>query len=117
MIINPFSFQKKKVPLHSLPMKAIQFTQSAKKAIYEMRLAMNVPLEYRLRIGTRETAGCLGITFLIGFDKKREDDKEFREDEIDILISSKHAMHVLGLEIDFEDRGNEKGFLFKNPKK
>ena len=69
---------------------------------------------YGLRIGMK--GGACSASFLLGFDKKNDNDKSYILEEINIYIDKKHLMYLLGLEIDFEE--NEEGvsgFVFNNP--
>ncbi len=87
------------------------------KAIEEIKKIMdtkNIPAEYSLRIGTKG-GGCSGVSFLLGFDKPLPDDKRYQVKGINVLISKKHMMHVAGMELDFHEGTEAKGFLFHDP--
>ena len=70
--------------------------------------------EYGLRVGIKG-GGCGGASFLLGFDKIKEGDDTFKIGEIPVFVDRKHVMYLLGLEIDFEDSDNGRGFTFNNP--
>lgn len=87
------------------------------KAIEEIQKIMdtkNIPGEYSLRIGTKG-GGCSGVSYLLGFDKPLEDDKQYQVNGIKVLISKKHMMHIAGMELDFHDGSEARGFLFHDP--
>lgn len=70
--------------------------------------------EYGLRIGM-QGGGCGGASFLLGFDKQKPNDHIYRVDELEIYIEKKHLMYLIGLQLDFEDGDNGRGFTFNNP--
>ncbi|MBF9252068.1 iron-sulfur cluster assembly accessory protein [Pontibacter sp. 172403-2] len=88
------------------------------KALVEVRNIMqekNVPEEYGLRVGV-QGGGCSGMSYLLGFDKPKETDEIFHlEGGVDLIMDKKHAMYVLGMQVDFQDGLNARGFTFTNP--
>ncbi|HAA14011.1 MAG TPA: iron-sulfur cluster assembly accessory protein [Cytophagales bacterium] len=74
----------------------------------------NIPEEYGLRIGIKG-AGCSGMSFLLGFDKKQPTDMEFSQDGYPIYIAKKDTMYLLGLQVDFYEGADARGFTFVNP--
>ena len=92
----------------------IAITQVAAREIKKLMTDKNLAGEYGLRVGIRG-GGCGGASFLLGFDTRKEPDEAFLIDEISVYIDRKHTMYLLGLEIDFEDGENGRGFTFNNP--
>ena len=88
------------------------------KALVEVKNIMqekNVPEEYGLRVGV-QGGGCSGMSYLLGFDKPKETDEIFHlEEGVDLIMDKKHAMYVLGMQVDFQDGLNARGFTFTNP--
>ena len=74
----------------------------------------NVPADYGLRIGV-QGGGCSGMSYLLGFDKAKEADETYDLDGVLLVMDKKHAMYVLGMEVDFQDGLNARGFVFNNP--
>ena len=95
------------------PIKPVKLSQ---KAIVEVRNIMqhkNIPEEYGLRIGMKGGGGCgAGMSYLIGFDKKKSTDIEYYEGDIPIYIEKKHTMYLIGLEVDFHEGADTRGFAF-----
>lgn len=88
------------------------------KALEEIKLIMEkkgIPDEYGLRIGIKG-AGCSGMGFLLGFDKQKLSDEEYGIDGVKVFIDKRHTMYVLGLEVDFYEGSDARGFTFINPK-
>lgn len=70
-----------------------------------------IPEEYLLRIGMRG-GGCGGMGFFLGFDHKGEYDEIYQVEELKVLIDKRHLMYLLDMEVDFEERRDEQGFIF-----
>ena len=64
---------------------------------------------------TRRNAGCSGMSYLLGFDKKKDGDEAYAIEGIQLIMDKKHGMYVMGMQIDFQDGLNARGFTFNNP--
>ena len=87
------------------------------RALDEVRIILrdkDVPAEYGLRIGV-QGGGCSGLSYLLGFDKPKDADETFDLDGVTLIMDKKHAMYVMGMEVDFQDGLNARGFVFNNP--
>ena len=85
------------------------------KALEEVKAIIknkNIPKEYGLRIGIKGGGGCVGISYMLGFDKKKPDDDSYKIDGIDVYIEKKHVMYLVGLEMDYYSGADEQGFNF-----
>lgn len=67
-----------------------------------------------LRIGVKG-GGCSGLSYLLGFDTKNENDQEYWQDGITYLMDKSHEMYLYGMQVDWQDGLNNRGFAFKNP--
>lgn len=86
------------------------------RALEEVRAIMErkaVPAGYALRVGIRGTAGCAGVSYLIGFDKPQPTDLEFTLEGIPVLLDKKHALYLAGVRVNWVDREAERGFVFE----
>ena len=68
----------------------------------------------QLRIGVKG-GGCSGLSYVLGFDHKKENDQEFEQDGIIYLMDKSHEMYLFGMQVDWQDGLNNRGFAFKNP--
>lgn len=95
----------------------IPITLSA-KAIEEVKNIMankGIPADYGLRVGVKGGGGCGGATFILGFDKKKDSDTEFTIEGITVYLEKKQTMFLIGLEVDFLENADARGFTFVNP--
>ena len=89
------------------------------KALREVKAIMknkNIPEEYGLRIGIKGGGGCgSGMSYMLGFDKKKPTDDCFEIGGIMVYIEKKHVMYLVGLEMDYYSGADTQGFNFHNP--
>ena len=67
-----------------------------------------------LRLGVKG-GGCSGMSYILGFDKKEADDETFEIDGIPVLMKNAHGLYLYGMEVDYSDGLNARGFVFNNP--
>ena len=67
-----------------------------------------------LRLGVKG-GGCSGLSYLLGFDKKEADDETFEIEGIPVLMKNAHGIYLFGMEVDYSDGLNARGFVFNNP--
>lgn len=86
----------------------------SKRAAEEVRHIMThkkIPVGYGLRVGIRGS-GCGGAALMLGFDKKKDADLSYVQEDIPIFIDKKHTLYVIGKEVDFYEGADARGFLF-----
>lgn len=88
----------------------ISITQRAQEEIKNIFQKKGIPQDYQLRVSVKG-AGC-GVSFKLGFDKKRENDDEFEVNGIHVLVRKHEMMFLIGKEIEFYDESDGRGFLF-----
>jgi len=67
-----------------------------------------------LRVGVKG-GGCSGMTYILGFDHKLANDQVFEIDGISCIMDKAQEMYLYGMQVDWEDGLNNRGFTFKNP--
>jgi iron-sulfur cluster assembly protein len=92
----------------------IHLTEGALQQLRRIREEQNVPAEYGLRVGVKG-GGCAGFSYVLGFDERKEKDEVYELGDIQVLMEKAHGIYLLGMEIDFVDGLNSRGFTFKNP--
>lgn len=86
-------------------------------ALTELRAIMtnqNIPEDHGLRIGVKG-GGCSGFSYILGFDVAKEKDDIYYIDDLKVLIEKAHGLYLAGMEIDWVDGLNNRGFSFNNP--
>jgi len=74
----------------------------------------SVPEHYGLRIGVKG-GGCSGFSYLLGFDEKTDKDEVFEINGITVYMEKAHGIYLLGMEVDWVEGLNNRGFTFNNP--
>lgn len=90
----------------------VSITKNAAEEIKAILQKKRIPQDYGLRIGIRG-AGCAGINYMLGFDKKKSQDLEYFVDTIPVYVDKKHVMHLVGLKLDFVEDSEQRGFSFE----
>ena len=67
-----------------------------------------------LRIGVKG-GGCSGMSYVLGFDKQEADDELYEIEGIPVVMKNAHGIYLFGMEVDYSDGLNARGFVFKNP--
>ncbi len=67
-----------------------------------------------LRIGI-QGGGCSGLSYKLGFDLATPADHVHTFDGLNVYVDPKSALYLKGVELDFDDGLQGKGFIFKNP--
>ena len=70
--------------------------------------------DFGLRVGV-EGGGCSGMSYILGFDQKKEGDSEYEIDGIRVFMNKAHGMYLAGMEVDFKNGLDARGFTFNNP--
>jgi iron-sulfur cluster assembly protein len=92
----------------------VGFTESAVKELKRLTNEPGFDSTQYLRVGVKG-GGCSGMTYVLGFDQKQEADAEFDYEGIRCVIDKAHEMYLYGMEIDWQNGLNNRGFSFKNP--
>lgn len=92
----------------------VTLTEGAITQLKRIREEQSIPEDHGLRIGVKG-GGCSGFTYILGFDKKTEADDEFEMDGIRVFMQKSHSMYLLGMQIDWVEGLNNRGFSFDNP--
>ena len=92
----------------------ISFTEKALKEVKIIMSDKSVPSEYGLRVGI-QGGGCSGMSYMLGFDKVTDNGETFEVDDVTLIMDKKHGMYVMGMEVDFKDGLDARGFIFNNP--
>ena len=114
LLLNWYFYVKNRKTLERKKLVPFKLSEAAITEVKSIFQTKNIPEGYGLRVGIKG-GGCSGISYMFGFDKKQETDEVFETDGIMVYVEKKHFMYVTGLNIDFEDGVNARGFIFENP--
>ena len=92
----------------------VKFTESALKELRRLIHEPGFDATQRLRVGVKG-GGCSGLTYVLGFDQQNADDQVFEVQGISCIMNKAHEMYLFGMEIDWHDGLNNRGFVFRNP--
>ena len=92
----------------------VKFTASALTEIKRLTSEPGFDATNVLRIGVKG-GGCSGLSYVLGFDKQTTTDQEYEAENIRFVIDKAHELYLAGMEIDWENGLNNRGFSFKNP--
>ncbi len=92
----------------------VTLTDGAVKQLKRIMQEQGVPDDYGLRIGVKG-GGCSGFSYILGFDMHKDKDEFFEINGLRVLMQKSHAIYLLGMEIDWVEGLNNRGFSFNNP--
>ncbi|TJZ61231.1 iron-sulfur cluster assembly accessory protein [Sphingobacterium olei] len=70
--------------------------------------------DFGLRLGV-EGGGCSGMSYILGFDQKKDGDSEYEIEGIRVFMNKAHGLYLAGMEVDFKNGLDARGFTFSNP--
>lgn len=92
----------------------VSFTENA---IIEIKRLMNedgFDTAQHLRIGVKG-GGCSGLTYVLGFDAQEAEDETHEFEGLSFIMNKSHGLYLFGMEVDWQDGLNSRGFTFTNP--
>ena len=92
----------------------VSFTEGAVKELRKLREQQEIGEDFGLRIGV-EGGGCSGMSYVLGFDQTKDGDQEYEIEGIRVFMHKAHGLYLVGMQIDFQDGLNARGFTFNNP--
>ena len=92
----------------------VTLTPGAIKAIKKLMDAPDFDSKQRLRVGVKG-GGCSGMTYVLGFDMPTDRDQLFEVEDIPCIMEKAHEIYLVGMEIDWHDGLDNRGFTFQNP--
>lgn len=92
----------------------ITLTKGAIKQLKQIHEAQNVSNDHAVRVGVKG-GGCSGFTYVLGFDEIKANDDIFEINGLKVAMEKAHAIYLVGIEIDWVEGLNNRGFSFNNP--
>lgn len=92
----------------------LTITDTALKQLRIIHEEQDIPDGHGLRVGVKG-GGCSGFSYILGFDAKQEGDDIFEIGGLQVYMQKAHGLYLMGMEIDWVDGLNNRGFSFNNP--
>jgi iron-sulfur cluster assembly accessory protein len=92
----------------------IQLSARAVAEIKRLMAAADFDHSKFLRIGVKG-GGCSGMSYILGFDEKQPADQRFETAGLSYIMNPGHGIYLFGMEVDWQDGLNARGFTFTNP--
>ena len=92
----------------------VSFTANAIEEIRRLMAEEGFDHTKSLRIGVKG-GGCSGLSYILGFDEKQDNDEEYDVEGIKFIMNMAHGIYLMGMEIDWHGGLNARGFTFSNP--
>ncbi len=92
----------------------INLTDAALNEVKRLMAEPGFEKDKILRVGVKG-GGCSGMTYVLDFDNRKENDALYKKDGVDFIIDNSQSIYLFGMEIEWEGGLNSRGFTFKNP--
>lgn len=92
----------------------VQFTDGAVTEIKRLMQEPGFDTSKTLRIGVKG-GGCSGLSYVLGFDDRGEKDNHYEVNGVPFVMDPAHELYLAGMQIDWENGLNNRGFTFSNP--
>jgi iron-sulfur cluster assembly protein len=92
----------------------VSFTPSATEEIRRLTADPGFDSSKELRIGVKG-GGCSGLSYVLEFDTRKEGDQSYEIDGVHFIMDRSHELYLFGVQVDWENGLNNRGFTFRNP--
>lgn len=92
----------------------ITITPTALKQLRMIIHEQNISDDHGLRVGVKG-GGCSGFSYILGFDLPTENDGIYEIEGLKVFMEKAHSLYLVGMEIDWVEGLNNRGFSFNNP--
>jgi len=95
---------------------ALTLTEKASGEVKRIMGEQNLPSTSVLRVGVKG-GGCSGFEYALGFDKTADELADVVSEwyGVRVAVDQKSVMYLDGMEVDFYDGLEKRGFVFNNP--
>ncbi len=100
--------------METLTVAPIQFTINAVEEVKRLMNEEGFDKSQKLRVGVKG-GGCSGMTYVLGFDLQLEDDEVYDYEGMEFIMNKSHGLYLAGMQVDWQDGLNSRGFTFTNP--
>ncbi len=92
----------------------VTLTESAIVQLKRVFKEENLSSDHGLRLGVKG-GGCSGFSYVMGFDVQNDKDEVYEIDGVKVFMEKSHSIYLIGMEIDWKEDLENRGFIFTNP--
>lgn len=100
--------------IQDLTGEPVTLTERAAMQVIKIKAGNKDHENLYLRVAV-EGGGCSGLSYKLGLDHRTEEDKVFENFGVELIVDEKHLMYLEGIQIDYPDGLDARGFTFDNP--
>lgn len=89
-------------------------TERAARQVEKIKSEEGMDENLYLRVAV-DGGGCSGLSYKLGLDYRTDDDNVYESHGVEIIVAPKHLMYLEGMQIDYPDGLDARGFTFDNP--
>ncbi len=89
-------------------------TERAARQVKKIQQDEGLTKDTYLRVAV-DGGGCSGLSYKLGLDHRTDEDRVFESFGVEILVAEKHLIYLEGMQIDYPDGLDARGFTFENP--
>lgn len=98
----------------TIALSPVKITDTALTQLRKIKQDQQIADDYGLRIGVKG-GGCSGFQYILGFDVQKDKDDIYELDGLKVLMEKTHGIYLIGMEIDWVEGLDNRGFTFTNP--
>lgn len=111
---EPTTSVKDSLQKEQLNGEPVRLTERAAKQVKKIITEENPETELYLRVAV-DGGGCSGLSYKLGLDHRNDEDVLFENYGVEVIVAPKHLMYLEGIQIDYPDGLDARGFTFDNP--
>lgn len=92
----------------------VTLTERAAKQVEKIKSEEGLDDNLYLRVAV-DGGGCSGLSYKLGLDYRTEEDNIYESYGVEIIVAPKHLMYLEGMQVDYPDGLDARGFTFDNP--
>ena len=92
----------------------VVLTERAARQVEKIKSQEDLDDNLYLRVAV-DGGGCSGLSYKLGLDYRTDEDKVYESFGVEIIVAPKHLMYLEGMQVDYPDGLDARGFTFDNP--
>lgn len=108
------STEEKPFQKEELTGEPVILTKRAANQVEKIKSEEDLDENLYLRVAV-DGGGCSGLSYKLGLDYRTDEDNIFESHGVEIIVAPKHLMYLEGMQIDYPDGLDARGFTFDNP--